>query len=56
MYAEDQQTLLVEYLFLNNTLSQTNHPEIQLLNYVFYFIFSSCVWLVKYYGIINEFS
>lgn len=35
MYDQDQQTLLVEYLFINNTLSQTNHPEIQLLIYVF---------------------
>lgn len=37
MYDQDQQILLVEYLFLNNTLSQTNLPEIQLLNYAFFY-------------------
>lgn len=44
MYDQDQQTLLVEYLFLNNTLSQTNHPEIQLLIYVFFTSFYPLVF------------
>lgn len=45
MYDQYRQTLLEEYLFINNTLSQTNHPEIQLLNYcVFFTSFSPLVF------------